>query len=221
MVDACAQTLWISSWTTPTIAIILILGIIHYLQTNTRTARLARKIPGPPTWPFIGNAHMVFGLKNHHHLFKRAARLSKQYGSIVRGWIGRNLVVFLMHPSDAEVILSSQVHIDKSEEYRFFKPWLGDGLLISTGDKWRSHRKLIAPAFHMNVLKTFVSVFYDNSMNLIMKLQREVGKEFDIHGYLSKTTVDILLETAMGSKITSENRGGHDYAVAVMKYINI
>lgn len=217
MAKLCAQALWISFLTTPTLAVLLILGLIHYFQSNTRIARIARKIPGPPTWPFIGNAHMVFGIKNHHHLFKRAARLSKQYGSIVRGWVGTNLVVFLMHPSDAEVILNSQVHIDKSEEYRFFKPWLGDGLLISTGDKWKSHRKLIAPAFHMNVLKTFVNVFYGNSLHLITKLQKEVGKEFDIHGYLSNTTVDILLETAMGSKISSENLGGHDYAVAVMK----
>lgn len=49
-------------------------------------------------------------------------------------WLGPKLIVFLFDPRDVEIILSSQVHLDKATEYRFFKPWLGDGLLISTGN---------------------------------------------------------------------------------------
>lgn len=52
----------------------------------------------------------------------------------MRGWIGSELVVFLTDPDDVEVILNSRVHIDKASEYRFFEPWLGNGLLISSGD---------------------------------------------------------------------------------------
>lgn len=48
-------------------------------------------------------------------------------------WIGPKLVVFIYDPKDVEILLSSQVYIDKASEYKFFKPWLGDGLLISTG----------------------------------------------------------------------------------------
>jgi hypothetical protein len=32
-----------------------------------------------------------------------------------------------------QLILGNSTHLDKSEEYRFFKPWLGEGLLISSG----------------------------------------------------------------------------------------
>lgn len=39
-----------------------------------------------------------------------------------------------MDPRDVEIILSSHVYLDKSAEYKFFKPWLGNGLLISTGE---------------------------------------------------------------------------------------
>jgi cytochrome P450 family 4 len=94
---------------------------------------------------------------------------------------------------------------------------LGNGLLISTGEKWRTHRKLIAPAFHMNVLKSFMNTFNDNSRFVIKKLTKEAGKEFDCHDYMSEATVDILLETAMGSKRTSESEEGFKYAMAVMK----
>lgn len=55
------------------------------------------------------------------------------FDSVCKLWIGPKLIVFLFNPADVELILSSHVYIDKSAEYDFFKPWLGDGLLISTG----------------------------------------------------------------------------------------
>lgn len=59
--------------------------------------------------------------------------------SVVKLWIGPRLLVFLYDPRDTELILSSHVHIDKADEYRFFKPWLGNGLLISTGKALYAH----------------------------------------------------------------------------------
>lgn len=66
-------------------------------------------------------------------------------------------------------------------------------MLISHGEKWRSHRKLIAPAFHQLVLKSFVGAFNQNSQRLVKRLENEVGREFDVHDYMSEVTVDILL----------------------------
>lgn len=60
-------------------------------------------------------------------------KYGEQYGNVVRGWLGSKLIVFLTDADDVEVILNSHVHIDKASEYRFFKPWLGEGLLISSG----------------------------------------------------------------------------------------
>lgn len=126
-------------------------------------------------------------------IFKRIYKKSFEYGDVVKFWVGPKLIIFLLHPSDAEIILNSHVHIDKSPEYRFFKPWLGNGLLISTGEKWRAHRKLIAPTFHLNVLKSFVDLFNANSRETVEKLKKEIGKEFDCHDYMSEATVEILL----------------------------
>lgn len=55
------------------------------------------------------------------------------YDGVCKLWIGPKLIVFLFRPADVELILSSHEYIDKSAEYDFFKPWLGEGLLISTG----------------------------------------------------------------------------------------
>lgn len=194
--------------------------LFHVWMQSRRYVKLGNLIPGPKAYPLIGNANMLLG-KSHDEIMKRAIELSFIYGSVARGWLGYHLVVFLTEPSDIELILNSYVHLTKSSEYRFFKPWLGDGLLISSGDKWKSHRKLIAPAFHQNVLKTFIDVFNDNSLAVVARMKKEVGKVFDVHDYMSEVTVDILLETAMGSNRTGENKEGFDYAMAVMKMCDI
>ncbi|CAG2059383.1 unnamed protein product [Timema podura] len=115
------------------------------------------------------------------------------------------------------MILSSSVYINKSTEYKFFKPWLGEGLLISSGNKWRSHRKLIAPTFHLNVLKSFVDLFNTNSQAVVEKMRLEGGRVFDVHDYMSECTVEILLETAMGVSKKTQDKSGFEYAMAVMK----
>ncbi|KAG5682569.1 hypothetical protein PVAND_011914 [Polypedilum vanderplanki] len=199
------------------------LVLLHLYHINTHKAKLGNKIPGPTAFPFIGNALLILGLKSNNHLFRRSKKLSDKFGRVVRGWAGWKLVVFIMNPADAEVILNSSEHIEKSDEYKFFKPWLGNGLLISTGDKWRTHRKLIAPTFHMNILKSFVPTFNEKSKKVVEKLKSVVGMEIDCHDYMSETTVDILLETAMGFKKTDKEKemSGFKYAMAVMRMCDI
>lgn len=200
----------------PLMTIVVVLAAVHYWQQQTRLTKMGLKLPGPATLPIVGNAHMIAG-KTNHEIMNFALDLGQMYGNVARAFLGNSLIVFLTHPNDIEKILNSNVHIQKSDEYRFFKPWLGNGLLISSGEKWRNDRKLIAPAFHQNVLKSFVSIFNSNSLDVVDKLKKEVGKEFDVHDYMSEATVDILLETAMGTSKRAQNKDGFEYAMAVMK----
>jgi len=39
------------------------------------------------------------------------------YGNVISAYLGKKAVVFLGDPQDVEIILSSSVHIDKSEDY--------------------------------------------------------------------------------------------------------
>ncbi|XP_015114495.1 cytochrome P450 4g15 [Diachasma alloeum] len=203
----------------PLVFIVAGLWALHWYIENLRIVRMGNKLPGPKTVPFFGNALLAWGVAPEDVLGEVMKYI--HYGRVIRAFLGTKLVVFLIDPRDVEIILGSHVHLDKSEEYRFFKPWLGEGLLISTGEKWRTHRKIIAPTFHLNVLKTFVPLFYENSLDLVNRLKLEVGKKFDIHDYLSAVTVDILLDTAMGVRGGKREKTGFDYAMAVMKLCNI
>ncbi|XP_047023112.1 cytochrome P450 4g15 [Helicoverpa zea] len=198
----------------------LILWYAYWRMSRRHMYELAEKLQGPPGLPLLGNALEFTG--GSHDIFKNVIEKSVPFDkeSVVKLWIGPRLLVFLYDPRDVELILSSHTHIDKAEEYRFFQPWLGNGLLISTGQKWRSHRKLIAPTFHLNVLKSFIDLFNANSRAVVNKLKKEAG-EFDCHDYMSECTVEILLETAMGVSKSTQDQSGFEYAMAVMKMCDI
>ncbi|GBP23753.1 Cytochrome P450 4C1 [Eumeta japonica] len=74
-----------------------------------------------------------------------------------------------MHSNAA--ILSSMEHVTKGESYNFLHPWLGQGLLTATGNRWKKHRKFLTPAFHFNILKTFLPTFYKNDEVFVKKLE--------------------------------------------------
>ncbi|CRK90412.1 CLUMA_CG004149, isoform A [Clunio marinus] len=195
------------------------LWFVYWRLSRKRMYELADKLPGPNGLPIIGNALDLMGTS--HILFKTFVNKGKPFNDVIKIWAGPKLLIFLADPRDIEIILSSQVYLDKSPEYRFFKPWLGNGLLISSGSKWRSHRKLIAPTFHLNVLKSFIELFNDNSRHVCQKMRDLNGKTFDCHDYMSECTVEILLETAMGVSRKTQDQSGFDYAMAVMKMCDI
>lgn len=197
----------------------LLLWFFYWRLSRRHMLELAERIPGPKGLPLIGNALDLVG--SSHSVFRTIIEKGKDYNEVIKIWIGPKLIVFLVDPRDVELLLSSHTYIDKSPEYRFFKPWLGNGLLISTGHKWRQHRKLIAPTFHLNVLKSFIDLFNENSRLVVDKMHKENGKAFDCHDYMSECTVEILLETAMGVSKKTQDQSGYDYAMAVMKMCDI
>ncbi|XP_016939348.1 cytochrome P450 4g1 [Drosophila suzukii] len=205
---------------TTLVGTLVAMALYEYWRRNSREYRMVANIPSPPELPILGQAHVAAGLSNAEILAVGLGYLNK-YGETMKAWLGNVLLVFLTNPSDIELILSGHQHLTKAEEYRYFKPWFGDGLLISNGHHWRHHRKMIAPTFHQSILKSFVPTFVDHSKSVVARMGLEAGKSFDVHDYMSQTTVDILLSTAMGVKKLPEGNKSFEYAQAVVDMCDI
>lgn len=61
-------------------------------------------------------------------------RTNKNYGPISRIWEGPFVLhIMLSDPKHLEIIMNSQVHIEKPGNYDLFKPWIGSGLITGSG----------------------------------------------------------------------------------------
>lgn len=61
-------------------------------------------------------------------------------------------------------------------------------------DKWKVHRRIIAPVFNPNFLNQFIPVLNQKIGILINNLNKEVGKArpFDLWNFLAPTSLDII-----------------------------
>lgn len=93
---------------------------------------------------------------------------------------------------DAERILGSSKHINKSRIYNLLHPFLKTGLLTSNGEKWHTRRRLLTPAFHFDILKEFGDIFREESDKLVESLEKDVGKVLDIIPISSQFTLNTI-----------------------------
>lgn len=72
-------------------------------------------------------------------------------------FLGPNLWVFLYSPEEARQALND-INLSRPDIFDQLDCLIGDGLLVSKGDKWKSHRKSLMPAFHARVLNDFSEI---------------------------------------------------------------
>ncbi|XP_013771868.2 cytochrome P450 4c3-like [Limulus polyphemus] len=136
---------------------------------------------------------------------------------ICRVWILWHPLILLYKYSTVEAVLRSSTNIEKAFQYDLLRPWLRDGLVTSSGNKWKTRRKLLTPSFHFRILDSFVPVFNKQSRILLKKLKLMDGKDIDITSMVTLCTLDIICETAMGVNIGAQTDSESPYAKALHK----
>ncbi|XP_057376934.1 cytochrome P450 4C1-like [Daphnia carinata] len=199
--------------------------IVRSLLNAYRFSVLIRQLPqGPQPLPIVGNA-LSFQGKYDYILRLLQVDWPRDYGEIYCVYMGPMCYVSISSPELLESILKSQKLLDKGETYRFFSPWLGDGLLLSTGAKWKMRRRLLTPAFHFQILNSFIDVFNNESQILCDLLDKRIGNgdeiaELNIYPFIANCTLDIVCETSMGVSVKAQSRSS-DYVTALYRIIQI
>ncbi|KAF5280454.1 hypothetical protein FQR65_LT03263 [Abscondita terminalis] len=151
-------------------------------------------------------------------MWDRFRELGKTYYPIYKYYHLSIPVVNIICPEDMKIIMSSSMHMTKSEIYYALEPWLGTGLLTSTGQKWLHRRKLLTPSFHFNILQQFVSVFNKHTEALIKRLDIECSKPTtDVVPLVTETTLQSICETAMGTPLEASSKASQYYMKSVYR----
>ncbi|XP_063927146.1 cytochrome P450 4C1-like [Zophobas morio] len=104
--------------------------------------------------------------------------------------------------------------------YKYAVPVCGYGLFTAPVPIWKRHRKIIMPAFNQKILDGFVEVFGRQSTTMCTQLEKHVDEKFDLFDVVSKCSLDILCETAMGVTINAQN-GDSDFGHCVDRLLEI
>ncbi|XP_011055130.1 PREDICTED: cytochrome P450 4C1-like isoform X2 [Acromyrmex echinatior] len=179
------------------LCIVLIFSILwNYHQYIIR--QKFRNIPEVKGYPFIGVAFEFMKLSDYEE-FKEGIFMYQ---------IGTKPFINIFKPEYLELIFPSTVNITKGNSYDLLKPWLGNGLLTSTGKQWFHDRKLIGPTFHFSILDQFAVILSEKAEILTKCLEKKIkdnpGKAVDIFPFMINVTLDIICETAMGVDVHAQ-----------------
>ncbi|MFU8852194.1 cytochrome P450 [Micromonospora sp. SL1-18] len=148
-----------------------------------------RTPPGPR-----GNA--LFGKLNDIRRDRLALMTSvtREYGDAVRFTMGPKALYFFNHPDHAKHVLS-----DNHANYRKgigliqAKRALGDGLLTSEGELWRTQRRAIQPVFQRERMTRAATVVAEEAEALVTRWRaREPGTTVDVVGEMTHLTLGVL-----------------------------
>uniref|UniRef100_H2ZJC2 Uncharacterized protein n=1 Tax=Ciona savignyi TaxID=51511 RepID=H2ZJC2_CIOSA len=157
--------------------------------------------PNKKHW-FFGHLRMF--PPSEEGLLKRAQRTISSPAWVVN-WFGPLLAEATSHHAETAITLLSSSASKNEHLYKFLRPWLGDGLLVSNGKKWQRNRHLLTPAFHFNILKPYAQISNDCAKTMITKWTKKTGVAFDIYTDVNQMTLDTMLQCAMSFKIERQN----------------
>lgn len=207
------------SWVTVFLSTCLLSLFLVLLTQRGKFLYALRNVPYPTALPVIGNAYQLNCTQED--FFQKLIKWAYQFGDIYLVWVGLRPFIFLYRVEAVQPLLSSSVHIDKSLEYQYLKPWLGEGLVTSTGEKWHFRRKLLTPTFHSGLLEVYLKTVKEETSVLISCLEKEVGKWFDVVPYAKRAALDIICDTAMGYKLNAQRNSKNEYIKAIDKIASI
>uniref|UniRef100_A0AC11AU93 Prostaglandin omega-hydroxylase CYP4F21 n=1 Tax=Ovis aries TaxID=9940 RepID=A0AC11AU93_SHEEP len=174
----------------------LLARVLAWTYTFYNNCRLLQCFPQPPkqNWFF---AHLYLVPPTEQGL-RKSTQLAANYSHGYLIWFGpiTPMIVFC-HPDMLRSIANASAAVapKNMDFYKFLKPWLGDGLLLSAGDKWSRHRHLLTPTFHFNILKPYMKIFTKSTDIMHTKWERLITQghtRLDMFEHLSLLTLDSL-----------------------------
>lgn len=172
--------------------------VAKFWWRNRRYYELISKIPkSEGHLPIIGIAHRFLGLNNVQVYDVIKDIMAPGPVSPKGAWLGpTEFILTIDNVEQVNQTLTSKYCIDRPPFNHL--TLLDHGILFSSGEIWKTHRKMIDPAFNTNILRSFYPIFNETAKNFIEKLNAKVNEEFELYDFFAPFALqNILLTTGI------------------------
>ncbi|XP_022827530.1 cytochrome P450 4C1-like isoform X1 [Spodoptera litura] len=175
----------------------------------------------PGELPIIGHVFAMLGYRNDIWTFiKRVCDYSLENGGLIRLNVGSHIIYVVSDPNDTGVVAS--MCLEKGFFYEIGRDFVQKGLLTSDATTWKTHRKLLHPAFNQQVLNTFINEMNVQARNLVSQLTAVAQSgSVDIHQFVIKYVLRIVCRTSLGLEAKDQNIIDNNYANAIQEILKI
>ncbi|XP_033747773.1 cytochrome P450 4F22-like isoform X1 [Pecten maximus] len=197
--------------------------LIQLYIARRKLTEMIERFPGEKANILFGNLLEYPGPNEAGLKFQRD--MTALFPRVSRAWLGPFLpLIIVNHPDTVKAIMKTSEPKGK-QIYRLIEPWVGDGLLLSGGTKWRRNRRLLTPAFHFDILRPYQKLNNRTADVFIDKLNKfhlEGDGYFDVFSPVSQYTLDVILQCAFSYKTDCQSVGDkHPYVRCVTEMLEL
>ena len=159
-----------------------------------------------PTPPLPPEPEFHFNVGEAPDSLQRMCELYARFGDIYRVYVPsrRDYVYVINHPDDVKrVLVSNHGNYRKGFGLDRVRILLGNGIVTSDGELWRTQRYMMQPMFHRRVVTRFGALIDAANDRLIERWQRlaDAGKLVNVTDEMSEVTLDFILRAIFGADL--------------------
>ena len=151
--------------------------------------RLAGPIPPPQRLPFFRYLRTV-----RRNFIEALDEDMYRQPMIVQRSVGRHSFIVSDPAGIRRVLLENPQNYPKADvEHRILGPGMGNGLILSEGETWRAHRRIMAPAFDHRTVERYAPVMSGAALSLATRWQSlSAGHAVEAGAEMMQLTLEII-----------------------------
>jgi cytochrome P450 len=161
-----------------------------------------------------------FNVGEQDDSLERMCELNARFGDIYRVYSpsrGEHVYV-INHPDDVKrVLVTNHANYRKGFGLDRVRMLLGNGIVTSDGDFWRTQRYMMQPLFHRRVMTQFATTLDAVNDRLLERWQplAAIGEALNVTDEMSEITLDFILSAIFGADLDrlSQQLGHNPFAV--------
>ncbi|NXR22062.1 CP4B1 protein, partial [Cinclus mexicanus] len=195
--------------------IFVLLKVLQFYRGRKKIIKALEAFPGPPKHWLHGHNHLLHSENILHQLVS----WGEEYPYAFPRWFGPVLPSLIIHhPEYAKSILGrtgESLPLPAGTDCAFAVHASGKGLLVLDGSKWFQHRKMLTPAFHYDVLKSYVTLMSDSVKVMLDKWDKKITERRSVELFqdISLMTLDSIMKCAFSFDSNCQTQSNSHYYI--------